>query len=81
MPERYDFTVPSLGPAKIQSPILLSKVYGDTIANYVRDDEEILYHVQVEKNSDNQLYEDYGTLQKAGPGNRSTFSPITSGRG
>ena len=36
-----DFTVETLGDAKIPSPITYSTVLGDAIANYVRDDEYI----------------------------------------
>ncbi len=75
MAETYDFSVPDLGKTKIQSPIVFSKIYGDTIANYVSDDEEILYHVKVEKDGESRNYEDYGTLQKAGPREMIYFQP------
>ncbi len=75
MPKRYDFTIPTLGKAKIKSPILLSKICGDTIANYVRDEEEILYHVTVDQHSRGQNHEDFGTVQKAGPRERIYFHP------
>ena len=43
-----DFTVETLGEAKIPSPITYSTVRGDAIANYVRDDERILYDIEAE---------------------------------
>ena len=36
--------VDSLGEAKISSPLKLSTVYGDSIANYVRDSESIVFY-------------------------------------
>ena len=39
---KVDYTVQRLGEAKIPSPIVMSDVYGDGIANYVSDDERIL---------------------------------------
>lgn len=42
-----DFTVPSLGPRKIPSPIKLSGSANDYIANYVSDDDRILYDILV----------------------------------
>ena len=39
-----DFHIPSLGEATIPSPLGLSTVMGDDIANYVTDDESVLFH-------------------------------------
>lgn len=72
---KYDFTIPTLGPGKVKSPILLSKVFGDTIANYVSDDEKILYHIQVDEHDPGCSYEDYGIIQKAGPREKIYFNP------
>lgn len=75
MSETYDFTVPTLGSAKIQTPIQFSKVFGDTIANYVSDDEEILYQVTVDKKAGGCAYESFGTLQLAGPREHIYYNP------
>jgi 6-phosphofructokinase 1 len=39
-----DFRIDSLGEATIPSPLGLSTVLGDDIANYVSDEESVLYH-------------------------------------
>jgi 6-phosphofructokinase 1 len=41
-PSAEDLRVPSLGEAKIPSPLGLSTVYGDQVANYVTDTETVL---------------------------------------
>ncbi|HPS43293.1 MAG TPA: 6-phosphofructokinase, partial [Treponemataceae bacterium] len=72
---QYDFTIPSLGPCKVNSPIQLSNVEGDFIANYVTDDEFIRYHI------DATLDEVIGPstraqlLEKAGPREKIFFNP------
>jgi 6-phosphofructokinase 1 len=73
----YDFTVPSLGIAKLNSPIALSKVYGDSIANYVTDDEQVLYHLNYgpEERKEGFSFAHGGTLQKAGPREKIYFNP------
>ena len=38
-----DLTIETLGDAKIPSPLNLSTAVGDRIANYVRDDERVLF--------------------------------------
>ncbi|MDR0411912.1 MAG: ATP-dependent 6-phosphofructokinase [Treponema sp.] len=38
-PETFDFTIEELGKRNIKSPIVMSKELGDSIANYVRDDQ------------------------------------------
>jgi 6-phosphofructokinase 1 len=38
-PESFDFTVEELGKRNIKSPIVMSKELGDSIVNYVRDDQ------------------------------------------
>ncbi|MFP4409256.1 MAG: ATP-dependent 6-phosphofructokinase [Spirochaetaceae bacterium] len=71
----YDFTVPTLGAPKIESPVTYSRVQGDLIANYVRDDEHILYDIEADGESDCKSYSPKQLLQKAGPRERIFFSP------
>jgi len=73
----YDFTVPSLGIPKLNSPIALSKVYGDSIANYVQDEEHILYHLNygIDERKEGFSFPMGGTLQKAGPREKIYFNP------
>ncbi len=68
----YDFTIASLGEAKIDSPIPYSTVFGDARANFVREDEYILYDVEARMdNPDNekpQLHDaNRNIIEKAGP--------------
>ena len=50
MPKRgYNFEIPVIGQARIDSPVQMSKTYGDKIVNYVREDEYILYDVKSKK--------------------------------
>ena len=47
----YNFSIPTLGQPTISSPIALSKRNDDLMANYVSDDELIIYDVQAEPES------------------------------
>lgn len=70
-----DFRVASLGEAKIPSPITYSTVEGDAIANYVRDDEYILYDIEAEGGASAKELRETELLQLAGPRERIYFSP------
>jgi 6-phosphofructokinase 1 len=70
----YDFTIPTLGPAKIPSPLPLSRVLGDNIANYVGDDERIVYNLDVPPGDEKSLKE-RGLIEKAGPRDAIFFDP------
>ncbi|MGI5173145.1 ATP-dependent 6-phosphofructokinase [Treponema sp. OMZ 840] len=73
----FDFTVDQLGPCKVASPIMLSKVYGDFIANYVKDDDFIRYNVDIYDNVLETEAEAYNNnlIQKAGPREYIYFNP------
>ena len=77
----YDFSISALGPCKVDSPIALSKKEGDFIANYVTDEDFILYRVEttVEKvvgpNKRSEL------LEKAGPREKIFFNSKPRSRG
>jgi|WetSurMetagenome_2_1015567.scaffolds.fasta_scaffold35370_3 6-phosphofructokinase 1 len=73
--EKYDFTVETLGPCKIQSPIELSTVVGDFRANYVRDDSYVRYKVNVFGNDKSDDTTSSNLLQKAGPRELVYFDP------
>ncbi len=75
MANDHDFTVATLGEAKIESPVTYSRVQGDLIANYVRDNEYILSEIEADPGRDPQPYEIRHLLQKAGPRERIYFSP------
>jgi 6-phosphofructokinase 1 len=71
----YDFSVDCLGESKIPSPIHLSTVRGDMIANYVNDNECILYDIDVDANRPAVYMEQKDLLQKAGPREKIYFNP------
>ncbi|MDC7225373.1 MAG: ATP-dependent 6-phosphofructokinase [Spirochaetales bacterium] len=76
MPRRkYDFEVPVLGEARVKSPIQMSKTYGDKIVNYVREDEYILYDVEVDKGEELPEADSSFCLEKAGPREKIYFHP------
>jgi len=43
-----DLSIPRLGPAKVRSPLKLSTEVGDMVANFVEDDERVLYDISLE---------------------------------
>lgn len=73
--EGYDFTISTLGPCKVDSPIQLSKTEGDFIANYVSDDEFIRYNVDTTLEETCKPLEKKDLLEKAGPREKIYFNP------
>jgi len=71
----YDFTVPSLGPARIPSPIKMSNTVGDMLANYVCDDDRILYDLAVPAGQTIREIRREETLELAGPREKIYFDP------
>ncbi len=74
MAKKYDFTVPTLGKPTISSPIALSNVRGDLIANYVSDDEGVLNKIRIFNASDSVVTEG-NQLELAGPREKIFFNP------
>jgi 6-phosphofructokinase 1 len=70
----HDFTVTALGNPSVASPITLSKRNDDLIANYVSDDELIIYDVQSIPGTE-QVYQRKDLLEKAGPREFIYFDP------
>ncbi|WP_460055771.1 ATP-dependent 6-phosphofructokinase [Spirochaeta dissipatitropha] len=70
-----DFTISCLGEAKITSPISYDKVPGHSVANFVSDEDMILYDVEVDPNNEDWCPEHSEMLQKAGPRSKIYFSP------
>jgi len=75
MAKKYDFQVPVLGEARITSPVQMSNTYGDKIVNYVRENEFILYDVEVEKGEALPECDSSFCLEKAGPREKIYFNP------
>ena len=75
MANDHDFTVSTLGEPKIESPVTYSRIQGDLIANYVRENEYILSAIEAEPGDQPEPYEIRHLLQKAGPRERIYFPP------
>ena len=73
--EKYDFTIETLGPCKIPSPIQLSNVVGDFRANYVKDDSFVRYRVNVFHGGEEDDQTSANLMQKAGPRQYIYFDP------
>jgi 6-phosphofructokinase 1 len=71
----YDFTIPTLGACKIPSPIRLSTVQGDLIANYVSDEEAIQYEIGANPKNPSITLSPSELLQVAGPRQKIYFNP------
>jgi 6-phosphofructokinase 1 len=74
MSEEPDFSVPVLGTCSIPSPIVLSTRLGDSLANYVENDEFIRYEVDAKVGEQKRL-EKSMLFEKAGPRREIFFSP------
>ncbi len=73
--EKLDFTIQTLGESKIQSPVLLSKIMGDYVANYVKDSQRILYDIESDNSSNSEQLDMAGRLELAGPREKIYFEP------
>ncbi|HUW40565.1 MAG TPA: ATP-dependent 6-phosphofructokinase [Rectinemataceae bacterium] len=74
MSDDLDLSVPTLGPCGIPSPIVLSSGLGDSLADYVRDDNYVRYDVAAAAGAQPDL-DSRGLLQKAGPRQNIYFNP------
>jgi 6-phosphofructokinase 1 len=73
--EKLDFSICVLGEAAIPSPISLSKKRGDYIADYVSDDEYILYDIEAQADANRRSFARTELLEKAGPREKIYFEP------
>lgn len=71
----YDFTIPTLGEAKISSPIKMSSEAGDSFAAYVRDDEYVLFEIDAHLKGKEVSPDKLDVLQLAGPREKIYFNP------
>ena len=73
---KLDFSIKSLGEAKIPSPIMMSDLNGDGFADYVSDDDRILYFIDTVKNEQGHLVpKSEETVELAGPRAKIYFNP------
>jgi 6-phosphofructokinase 1 len=75
MSDKFDFTIESLGPCTVKSPIELSTVVGDCTANYVKDSSYVRNAVNVYDTSKDDAMDSTNLLQKAGPREMIYFDP------
>lgn len=74
MEKNQNFTTPNLGEASIPSPIELSTVRGDSIVNYVSDDEGVLNKIRI-FNAEDTVVTEGNQLELAGPRENIFFNP------
>jgi 6-phosphofructokinase 1 len=72
--QKPDLSIPTLGACEVDSPIELSKRSGDLMANYVHEDEAVLFNIERSKRS---ALDDGETplLEQAGPREKIFFEP------
>jgi len=70
-----EFSVCRIGHCTHPSPIQLSKLNDDGIANYVTDDQRVVYQVDVDANAGNRTLASAGLFEKAGPREHIYFDP------
>ncbi|MBI9104556.1 MAG: ATP-dependent 6-phosphofructokinase [Spirochaetales bacterium] len=75
MSEKFDFTIPTLGEAKIPSPIKMSKVRGDSRVNYVSDEERYIYETIANLDTGKLEFSKEECIEKAGPRESLYFNP------
>jgi 6-phosphofructokinase 1 len=72
--EKCDFTIEELGQRNVRSPITMSKSKGDYIANYVSDDDFLIFDASA-RLGENHPLDRSQVLEKAGPREMIYFMP------
>ncbi|MBO4350004.1 MAG: ATP-dependent 6-phosphofructokinase [Proteobacteria bacterium] len=79
MSEFLDFSIETLGPCKVPSPIHLSTRINDFVANFVSDDEKIIYNIDQCLTPGceriDSSFEATQLIEKAGPREKIYFDP------
>lgn len=71
-----DFRIQTLGRATVKSPIVMSSVYGDGVANYVQDNMRIFFNSEAVELPDSQVEAvDSDVVERAGPREHIYFNP------
>jgi len=70
-----DFTIETVGESKIKNPLHYANIDGDSLSNYVGDDEFILYNVYAKKGDKPAAFGKGTMLEKAGPRDKIYFNP------
>jgi 6-phosphofructokinase 1 len=71
----YDFTIESLGACKVASPIKMAKAKDSFIAEYVGDNEVILYDIVTTIDKLEKQFTQKQVLERAGPREKIYFDP------
>ncbi|MDC7234811.1 MAG: ATP-dependent 6-phosphofructokinase [Spirochaetales bacterium] len=74
MSSNFDFRIKSLGECKIPSPMPFSNIKGDSIANFVNEDQYVLHSVTYGENRDKENIHEFA-LEMAGPREKIFFNP------
>jgi len=74
MSDTFDFTIETLGKRSIKSPIIMSTVAGDKVANYVTDDEYVRLSTAVKPGAQQPMKKSQ-ILECAGPRELIYFTP------
>ena len=74
MDTNYDFTIESLGKPSIKSPIVMSTVQGDKVANYVNDEQYVRFSKSVTPGPQQPINKN-NVMECAGPREHIYFSP------
>ena len=74
MSKKLDFRIKKIGECKVQSPMPFSNIRGDSIANFVRDDQHVLHSVIRGDNQNKEDLHEYA-LEMAGPREKIFFNP------
>lgn len=75
MIDKHNFTVESLGEAKILSPLQMDDKDGDDFANYVEDTDRIFFTPETKVENDKRVSLSDDTLELAGPRKHIYFNP------
>ena len=65
--EEFNFTIETLGACKIPSPIHLSNIVGDRIANYVTNEDFIRFRLEAKVGENYGPFKREQLIEKAGP--------------
>ncbi|MBX2841361.1 MAG: ATP-dependent 6-phosphofructokinase [Flammeovirgaceae bacterium] len=73
---KQDFTVQKLGKCTVKSPLKLSTEKGDSVYNYIKDEEKVIFDVTLKgSNKARESNEEQLAMEKAGPRESIFFDP------
>ncbi|MBN2181954.1 MAG: ATP-dependent 6-phosphofructokinase [Sedimentisphaerales bacterium] len=73
--QKFDFTIPAFEERSVQSPVSLSERNDDYIANYVEDNERIIYNIETTRDERSISFTQTDLIEKAGPREKIYFNP------